>query len=540
MIRNIKITQINPWILALSGGLLLFFSWAPNALTFLVFFAFVPFLLMANNQRFTLLAAFGYFFVGFFVFHLLSGWWMYSSTLAGSLLAHLFNAAYMAVVFVIWRYLKEQHLFKNLQFLVLAVLWLTFEYLHQSWELAWPWFTLGHVFGAKPQWVQWYRFTGSLSGSLWVLGANFLIFRILKKKGGLNQKAQLKNISMLLLVLLAPILISICIQTRNDTAAEKLRVMMVQPNIHPQKEKFAGISASDQLDKALNIVKQNALDSIDLLLFPETMLVDAVDENHPDESALIEPLFDLARENHLMVVSGAFSKRFEKWDPSDFDALIEEQKPYVLYNSVLWIFNDSIGFIHKEKLVPLVEKQPFQALMKPLQRRIEQSGGFFGRYGTFNSNRIIEFEQKGMFYPLICFESAFPVYQPGKAKPGFIALITNDGWWKSSGGYLQHLMLARLRAVESGRWVARCANTGVSAFIDPSGQIVSHCPYAVEGALIYDIPLPDNSTVYARYGKILDALPPTTGLILMLMFLLKNEDIISICKDTIFRIKKST
>ena len=61
-------------------------------------------------------------------------------------------------------------------YFVLIFFWISMEYIHLHWELAWPWLTLGNVFATIPEIVQWYEFTGVLGGSMWVLVINILLF----------------------------------------------------------------------------------------------------------------------------------------------------------------------------------------------------------------------------------------------------------------------------------------------------------------------------------------------------------------------------
>ena len=65
---------------------------------------------------------------------------------------------------------------------VLASLWISFEYLHLTWEITWPWFTLGNIFAKHNAVVQWYEVTGTLGGSVWVLAANISFYLALQKE----------------------------------------------------------------------------------------------------------------------------------------------------------------------------------------------------------------------------------------------------------------------------------------------------------------------------------------------------------------------
>ena len=510
--RNISPKLFTPanrcLLLALSGGLLLHLSWFPNGLTVLVFIAFVPFLFLAQRCQAHSLPAFGYFFAGFFLFHLFSGWWMYSSTIPGSLMAHLFNAAYMSVVLVVWMKVSGLKSFRSVRLVALILFWLAFERLHQQWELAWPWFTLGHALAPQSNWIQWYQFTGSPGGSAWILLVNGLIFYLVKAIIDQNRHDILLRLPALCLVFTGPVLISFLIENQAVDTSTYLRVMVVQPNIHPQREKFAGMSASDQLDKALQLVQQQDLNGMGLILFPETMLVDAVDEAHPADSPLVRRLISLVPHATKTVITGTYSSRLAGWHTSDHKAVIHDSVASVLYNSAMLIHRDGVYFYHKEKLVPLVEKQPFGRFMQPLQAYIERSGGFFGSYGTHNTQKVFYTADSIAILPLICFESAFN-FEAAKAsaRPSLITILTNDGWWSDAGGYSQHLELARLRAIENGKWVVRSANTGVSAVIDPSGKVIKHCDYGMEGVIIFDVPLVAGRTFFAQHSDFLQVIP---------------------------------
>ncbi len=124
--------------------------------------------------------------------------------------------------------------------------------------------------------------------------------------------------------------------------------------------------------------------------------------------------------------------------------------------------------------------------------------------------------------PLICFESAYGAYTSKRVghHAGFIVLITNDGWWSSRGGYRQHLAYARLRAIESRRYVVRAANTGVSAIIDPSGEIIKQLGYDIAGAFAASVFAIYKPTFYSVYGDFIGVISLISCIIIFLLWLL--------------------
>lgn len=460
-------------------------SWAPHPYTFLVFIALVPFLKVATNFRQQPLGVFLVLFSGFFVFHASAAWWMYSSTIVGSLMAHLLNAFLPAAAMSIWGAISwRQDKTTGKGFLFIA-LWMTMEWLNTEWPLAWPWFQLGHVFGFRPMWVQWYSLTTSAGGTLWVLMVNYLFFISLSS----FPKVQLFRLSASVVAIILPVMISRWLPDANSSDL-KIKVAIVQPNIHPQREKFGGMDALSQLQKAASLLEQQMTDGVDYAVFPETLIVEPQEETLLESSIYVKVLREKMSALQLKgMFVGGFTKRSGDWHPSDRDKAFgaKDRNSAVLYNSLLFITQNTIEIYHKVKLVPLVEKQPFFTLFKPLQKFVESSGGFFGSYGTHNERDFFMLYPEVMAIPSICFESAFACHPYPGQSPSFMVLITNDGWWSSSGGHLQHLQLARLRAIERQQWIIRAANTGVSCFITPRGDIVQPISYNSEGVIVAEV-----------------------------------------------------
>ena len=121
------------------------------------------------------------------------------------------------------------------------------------------------------------------------------------------------------------------------------------------------------------------------------------------------------------------------------------------------------------------------------------------------SFRAIEVLGKPKLGGLICYEVIFPhqVTNPND-RPQWIINLTNDGWYGDSAGPYQHLVSARMRAVEEGITIVRVAGSGISALIAPTGVVIKQIPLGQEGVL--DVRLPQNIsfyTIYAKYGNMI-------------------------------------
>src|SRR5699024_3174401 len=195
------------------------------------------------------------------------------------------------------------------------------------------------------------------------------------------------------------------------------------------------------------------------------------------------------------------------------------------FNAGVLIDNSSkLQYYHKSKLVPGVEQLPFGeklAFMKPL---FQHFGGTTGGYGKQSEPSVLYSASGSGAAPVICYESIWGNYVSDYINKGaqFIAIITNDGWWGNTSGKDQHLQYAKLRAIETRRWVARSANTGISAFINQKGDIVEKTSWWEEAALTQEINLNEEITFYSKHK---DWVFFASGVILILTIIgfLKNS-----------------
>jgi len=107
-----------------------------------------------------------------------------------------------------------------------------------------------------------------------------------------------------------------------------------------------------------------------------------------------------------------------------------------------------------------------------------------------------------VFGALICYESIFPEEARARVEQGaqVLVVVTNDAWYGESPAAWQHLQASRMRAIETGRYVLRAANTGVSAIIAPDGTVTATMPWWQQGVVSGNFRLSFVTTTYQRWG----------------------------------------
>lgn len=172
----------------------------------------------------------------------------------------------------------------------------------------------------------------------------------------------------------------------------------------------------------------------------------------------------------------------------------------VLHNSMValegrgvprWIYD-------KFHLVPFGEYVPLRSIL-PLEPIVQGIRDFAPGPGP----RTLELLGAPSVSLLVCYEAIFPgaVTAP-EQRPEWLLNATNDAWFGRFSGPHQHLAIARLRSVEEGLPMARAANTGISAMIDPVGRVLARLEIGVTGSLDVNLPRPIVNTVYGQFGDL--------------------------------------
>lgn len=513
--------------LALSSGLLFWLAWPPFSYSFpLLFVAFVPLLFLVkkveDEQR-----LFPFTFLAFVVWNTLCTWWITYASAIGAVIAILLNALLMSMPFLVYRrfWLRGN---KGLAYGVLIAGWLSFEYFHLNWDLSWPWMTLGNGFAECPALIQWYEYTGTLGGSLWILLSNVLVFEFLQCRLQQNEQKVAKRMALALIaVWLLPTGISLIRYTTYEEAQSPSNVVIVQPNIDPYNEKFEEGSAEKQVKQLLKLTAGQIQANTEYILWPETALPDGLWEEQLSSYGSIKKTRDFLYKykNANLITGAATYKQYATQKTVSARKFKSGECCYDAFNTAIQLQSGGdLQIYHKSKLVPGVEQMPYPKVFGFLESLALDMGGTSGSLGK-QEERTVFYSESGIgVAPVICYESIYGDYVAEYVRNGaqFIAIITNDGWWSNTDGYRQHEAYARLRAIETRRSIARSANTGISCFIDQKGDVLEATKWWEADAIKRDINLNSDLTFYVKNGDYIAVLSVIVTALLLIHSLIEK------------------
>jgi apolipoprotein N-acyltransferase len=516
------------YLLALVSSTLLILSFPyTGSFTPFAFIGFVPLLLL--RQQFLVagkkpwkLALWTY--ISFLLWNIGTTWWVANASISGGIFAFTVNALLMTLVFGTWSFI-DRKINTRYSFLLLIPIWILFEFGHHRWDLSWPWLTLGNYFSLRTGWVQWYEWTGTLGGSAWILLVNLLVFRLYNVYRDVAKRNQ--NIFAIIGVLLLPIVVSqilIHFATLSDIVKKPtyLNAVVLQPNIDPYTEKFAASASNEAFtDSLINLANRHVTSETNLVMAPETALPLSFQEDKLAAFSFGRTLQDqVGKWTQANLLIGASTVQIFNHKQSVASTPIPNTNEwYESYNaSLLLTKNEAPQYAHKSKLVPGVELVPFSAYLPFLSALAIENGGTSGTLGvekepktlhipipTYGSGKSFTGTKHNEVFslaPIICYESIYGDFVRKQVQKGaqVLCILTNDGWWGNTPGYKQHFSFARLRAIETRRWVLRSANTGTSGSIDPRGKIIKKTAYWTKTSFAQTVTLQSFKTFYTKYG----------------------------------------
>ena len=510
LLANMKIKKHSYYfICAIASAVLMVISWQPFSFFVASFFGFIPLFFLENRIRKEKDHSGVFFFylsLSLFLWNAGATFWIWNATAFGAIAAFVVNMIMMSLPFMVYHRMQKRIEESRAEWIFIFS-WIAFEFWHLNWDLSWPWLTLGNVFSTVPSIVQWYEYTGVFGGTFWILYVNIRLFKYFKT---FNERSRIMNFSkafnVLFFTIFAPIFLSFYLQANYHETAHPYSVLVVQPNIDPYKDKFGSMTPLEQTQKMLNIAESKIDSSIQLIIFPETAVIGSLDENRLESNESIQLIRKFIQKHAgVKILTGADTYKFYA-DASKKTATArkyEGSEYYDVFNTAFFIdASSSIQIYHKAKLVPGVEKMPFPQLLRFLESLAVKLGGTSGSLGSSEEAENFSIEHHQFVAPVICYESIYGEYVTDyvRKNANLICVITNDGWWGNTPGIHQHFDYSRLRAIETRRFVARAANTGISGFINSQGDVLSYSEWWKEDALKMSVNLNSNLTFYTEHG----------------------------------------
>ncbi len=518
-------------LLCVLSGLLLVPAWYTWGSGLFLMIAFIPLLfveydMVKKNTRGS--SWFWLPYLTFAIWNFLTTWWLKNASFPGMLFAVALNSFFMSIPF--WLFTQtHRRLGERYGYFSLLFYWLAFEFLYLHGEISWTWLNLGNGFANNVKLIQWYEYTGTLGGTAWVLMVNLLLFKTIRsyiENKTVRPVAVETTLAVLLIVF--PLTWSLFRYYNYTEKKDPYNIAVIQPNIDPYM-KFNDIPPDQQMDILLHIADSLGTSSTDYFVAPETFINDNVWEGEININRSIRRIKRFVRKypRSEFVIGATTYKLY----PNEA-AASKTARPfrngyyYDSFNSAIQIdTSNNIPIYHKSQLVVGVEKMPYAEYLRFLEKLTLRLGGTFRSHGTQDYREafpaLIDSTRVG---PVICYESIFGEFVTdyvSEAGANFIFVITNDGWWGNTPGYIQHNSFSRLRAIETRRSIARSANTGMSSFINQRGDILKSLGWWKRGGIRKTLNANDAITFYVEYGDYIGRIAVFTGIFILLFTIVK-------------------
>jgi len=507
--------------LSLFSGILLGFSFPPFKLGILACFGFVPFFILLDRiEKYG--RALRYSYLTFFIFNVISIGWIGGWTVAtdiflmiGCLILLLMHPFFFCVPVFVYLFTKK-HLGERIALAAFPFFWVAFEYLHSLGELAFPWLTLGNTQTYDIYRIQYITYTGVYGISFWILWMNvafyFLYTKLAHREWRNFSWQSITTVIVVLLLYLLPQFYSWRVMPASEPEYPKLKVGIVQPHIDPWKK--WEMSGFEQVQLCLAMAKGLAAkNDLDLVIWPETAITYYIllPRYHQDYNMLKQAIDTL----NIPLLTGFPDVTYylsKKDAPPGSKQISGTDQFYDSFNSIMLLEPNSyvVQRYHKIKLVPFSERVPYAETLTFLVDLVKWNVGLSG-WGIGKDSTIFEIHNLrsgsayvARFWAMVCYESIYADFVSAFVKKGaqFLIIVTNDSWWGKSSGPYQHAQYAVLRAIENRRSIARCANGGISCFIDAYGRMINPTELYTRAAIVGEVELRDELTFYTKHGDV--------------------------------------
>lgn len=459
--------------------------------------ALIPFFLLLENKQGR--AAWRWGFIAGLCIAVFTLSWIAWATFTGLIGVLLVWPLYIALFAWLFSFLYQR--FSYYAYLIAPFLWTSIEYLQSLSELAFPWNHLGHTQSYYLPLIQYAEFTSVYGVSFWVVLLNVLLLAVYKLRTHHRQPAA--ALALAAIVFLAPLFYGM-VRMKEDDHEQSIRVSLIQGNLDPNMKWDTNLYENN-----FALYEQLTIEALserpDLVIWPETAVPFYL-QSEPKYLARLHAILD---SSFASMLTGSLYYRYL------------DDGSYIYFNSAFFLQPGRQGLQQHEKmkLVPFSERVPYKLYfpfnaMKKLFWNFGLGDFALGKEITIFDGRLKKTyadhkdgQSMGVDYQTataICFESVFSEHVRNYVNKGanFLVIITNDAWFGRTSAPFQHNQIAVFRAIENRRGIARCANTGISCFIDRFGRVTNATKIYTQAVVTGDVALNKELTFFTQHGHV--------------------------------------
>jgi apolipoprotein N-acyltransferase len=391
-----------------------------------------------------------------------------------------------------------------------------FEWLHGQTDASYPWLTSGYQLTQTP-WGQLAEFGGVYGLTLLLASVNALLTYWLMLGRGRRQSwiIPVSTVAVLSALLVVGLVRQHEFVGEHLYGADgsKLRAVVVQPNEDPW-DKWNDVRV--QVAILRHVTDSACLDLENAVVFwPETAIPYAIRQPvYGQDWEELQAWVDSSGNSLITGYADWYQYPPGTAPPSARSSRTDPSYRYDTFNAAMLLMPRRIGGMQdhsipvhrKTMLTPLAERLPFADQLSFAMSWIEWGVGI-SAWGKGSQREPLPYGSNARIGMIICIESIYPEVSRDLVNHGanVLSVITNDAWYNGTWGPDQHFNIARMRAIEMRRPVVRCANSGVSGFIEPDGSAPARLPVTKRTALVANVSGNSYRTVYAVAG---DVVPP--------------------------------
>ncbi|MBS1516522.1 MAG: apolipoprotein N-acyltransferase [Bacteroidetes bacterium] len=507
------------------SGIFYGLSFPPVNLHYLIFVSFaVQIFIVSRSQN--LRSAFIRSYMIFFIASLTAVSWISLSgmrenadrfLIAGGIFVLLVYPLFFVMPLIVFYKIKNRFKFRYgylFSLILFPFIWTGFEYVSTIGQMNFPWLFAGNTLTYNPSKIQYAEITGVFGVSFWVCLVSVILymlyFSIFEKKKSPFSAGNILLAAVLILIYFLPDLYnSEYSNGKNTSPSGSIKIGIIQPDVNPWI-KWGGKQNDLIEDYVSQILRlHNEHPDAGLIILPETALPYYFRERYFDDKYLMLKNVCDSIKTPILIGTPDLEYYPDTADvPSDAKIMRSTGKKYDTFNSAV-LFEpgkekDEYQKHRKIKLVIGSERMPYQEVL-PFTKSLIEWGVGLSSWQIGRDTNNFSLGNNVTFNTAICYESVYPEFFSRFVKKGadFCVIITNDGWWGSLFGTYQHNQFAVFRAIENRRWIARCANTGISDFISPYGEMFQQTKINEKAIIVRDIDLMNVETFYSQNGDLL-------------------------------------